>query len=219
MAQNFIDTPVAAEHDPRNTPADPNPPRRAPVALAAGAFLLLILLGAAFVVPRFRHHDALVEETRVAGGPPPVELAKIAYGPSAGKLELPGTVQAFEQTPVYARTSGYVTRRLVDIGDRVQKGQLLATIDDPQTTQQLRQAEASVMQLKAQLAQAAANAKLTTLNDQRYEELFKQGVVSRQTADTQQAQSGANDATVQAARANISAGEANVRSLEEQAGF
>lgn len=219
MAQNFIDTPVAAEHDPRRTPADPNPPRRAPVALAAGAFLLLILLGAAFLVPRFRHRDALVEETRLAGGPPPVQVATIALGTTSAKLELPGTVQAFEQTPIFARTSGYVSKRLVDIGDRVQKGQLLATIDDPQTAQQLRQAQANVLQLKAQLAQAVANAKLTTLNDQRYEELYRQGVVSRQVADTQEAQSGANDATVQAARANISAGEANVRSLEEQAGF
>ncbi len=219
MAQNFIDTPVGAEHDPRTTAVDPHPPRRAPVALAAGAFLLLILLGAAFLVPRFRHRDALVEETRVAAGPPPVEIATIVYGPTTGKLELPGSVQAFEQTPIYARTSGYVTRRFVDIGDRVSSGQLLATIDDPQTTQQLRQAQASVLQLKAQLAQADANAKLTTLNDQRYDELYKQGVVSLQTAQTQEAQSGANDATVQAARANIAAGEANVRSLQEQAGF
>ncbi len=70
-----------------------------------------------------------------------------------------------------------------------QKGQLLATIDDPQTAQQLCQAQAIVVQLKAQLAQALANAKLTTLNNQRFEELYKQG--------------GANDANVQAARANI----------------
>ncbi len=219
MAQNFIDTPVAAEHDPRATPADPHPPRRAPVALAGGFFLLLILLGGAFLVPRFRHKDALVEETRINAGPPPVEIASITFGTQTGKLELPGTVQAFEQTPVYARASGYITKRFVDIGDRVRQGQLLATIDDPQTAQQLRQAEATVLQLKAALAQAVANARLTTLNDQRYDELYKQGVVSLQTAQTQQAQSGANDATVQAARANISAGEANVRSLQEQAGF
>ena len=219
MAQNFIDTPAATEHDPRAAHADRNAPARGPVAFAAGAFLLLILLGAAFLVPRFRHKDALVEETRVAAGPPPVEIAKIALGTTSGKLELPGTVQAFEQTPIYARTSGYVTKRFVDIGDHVRQGQLLATIDDPQTAQQLRQAEASVLQLKAQLAQAVANAKLTTLNDQRYDELYKQGVVSLQTAQTQEAQSGANDATVQAARANIAAGDANVRSLQEQAGF
>ncbi len=219
MAQNFIDTPVTTEHDPRLTPADPNPSRRTPVALAGGFFLLLILLGAAFLIPRFRHKDALVEETRITAGPPPVEIANITYGTQSGKLELPGTVQAFEQTPIYARTSGYVTRRFVDIGDHVQKGQLLATIDDPQTAQQLRQAQATVMQLKAALAQADANARLTTLNDQRYDELYKQGVVSLQTAQTQEAQSGANNATVQAARANIAAGEANVRSLQEQAGF
>ena len=198
---------------------DPNPPRRTPVALAGGSFLLLILLGGAFLIPRFRHKDVLVEETRITSGPPPVEVATIALGTQTGRLELPGSVQAFEQTPIYARTSGYVTHRYVDIGDHVQSGQLLATIDDPQTAQQLRQAQAAVLQLKAQLAQADANAKLTTLNDQRYDELYKQGVVSLQTAQTQEAQSGANDATVQAARANIAAGEANVLSLQQQAGF
>ena len=219
MAQNFIDAPAAAQHDARSTPADRNPPRRGPVGAAAAAFLLLILIGAAFLVPKLRHREALVDDVRANSGPQPVEVATIAYGSNSGRLELPGTVQAFEQTPIYARTSGYVTKRYVDIGDHVRAGQLLATIQDPQTEQQLRQAQATVLQLKAQLAQARANAKLTTLNNQRYEQLYQQGVVSREAADQQVAQSGANDATVQAAVANISAGEANVRSLQEQAGF
>ena len=107
----------------------------------------------------------------------------------------------------------------MDIGDHVRQGQLLALIEDPQTQQALRQAQANVVQLQAQLAQAQANAKLTTLNNSRFEQLYKEGVVSREAADTQEAQSGANDATVNAARANILAGEANVRSLQEQAGF
>lgn len=219
MAQNFIDAPISGEHDVRATPGDPHPPRRGPVAAAGGAFLLLALVGAAFLVPKLRHRDALVEETRVNSGPPPASVIKVQYGSSSNKLELPGSVQAFAQTPVYARTSGYVSKRYVDIGDHVRTGQLLATIQDPQTDQQLRQAQATVMQLKAALAQAKANAKLTTLNNGRYEQLYQQGVVSREAADEQVAQSGANDATVLAAQANIAAGEANVRSLQEQAGF
>ncbi len=219
MAQNFIDAPATTQHEPRKAPADRNAPGRGPVAAAAGAFLLLTLVGAAFLVPKLRHREALVDDVRANGGPPPVEVATITYGSSAGKLELPGTVQAFEQTPVFARTSGYVTKRFVDIGDHVRTGQLLATIQDPQTEQQLRQAQANVVQLQAQLAQARANAKLTTLNNQRYEQLYQQGVVSREAADQQVAYSGANDATVQAAQANIAAGQANVRSLQEQAGF
>lgn len=219
MAQNFIDAPAAHEHDVRTTTADPRPPRRGPVAVAGGGFLLLVLLGAAFLIPKLRHRDALVEETRLNAGPPPVEVTRVQFGSNSSKLELPGSVQAFEQTPVYARTSGYISKRLVDIGDHVRTGQLLATIQDPQTEQQLRQAQAAVLQQKAQLAQARANAKLTTLNQQRFDQLYQQGVVSRAAADQQEAEAGANDATVQAAQANIAAGEANVRSLQEQAGF
>ena len=219
MAQNFIDTPAANQPDPLTAPADPRPPRRGAVAAAAGAFLLLILLGIAFLIPKLHHREALVDESRESMGPPPVSVTKIQFGSAASKLELPGTVQAFQQTPVYARTSGYVSHRFVDIGDHVRAGQLLATIQDPQTEQSLRQAQATVLQLRAQLVQARANAHLTTLNNQRYEQLYQEGVVSRAAADQQVAQSGANDATVQAAQANIAAGEANVRSLQEQAGF
>lgn len=219
MAQNFIDAPAAQQHDPRSTPADPKPPRRGVVAAAAAAFLLLIVVGVAFLIPKLRHQETLVQEARDAGGPPNVDVTRVKLGSANTDLELPGTVQAFEQTPIFARTSGYIKRRYVDIGDHVSAGQLLATIEDPQTEQQLRQAQANVLQLNAQLAQARANAHLTTLNNQRYEQLFQEGVVSRASADQQQAQSGANDATVQAAQANIAAGEANVRSLQEQAGF
>ncbi|WP_419803913.1 efflux RND transporter periplasmic adaptor subunit [Terriglobus sp.] len=219
MAQNFIDTPAGQQHDPRSTPADPAPPRRGPVAAAAAGFLLLVLVGVAFLIPKLHHREALVTESRDNMGPPDVDVERVQLGNANSRLELPGTVQAFEQTPIYARTSGYVSRRYVDIGDRVRAGQLLATIEDPQTEQSLRQAQASLLQLKAQLLQARANAHLTTLNNQRFEQLYQEGVVSRASADQQAAQSGANDATVQAAQANIAAGEANVRSLQEQAGF
>ena len=219
MAQNFIDVPSPQQHDPRLTPADPAPPKRGTVVAVAGMFLLLVLVGVAFLIPKLHHRDALVAESRESMGPPEVDVTRVLLGSADARLELPGTVQAFEQTPVYARTSGYVSRRYVDIGDRVRAGQLLATIEDPQTEQSLRQAQAAVLQLKAQLVQARANAHLTTLNNQRFEQLYQEGVVSRASADQQAAQSGANDATVQAAQANIAAGEANVKSLQEQAGF
>ena len=219
MAQNFIDAPAGEQHDPRSTPADPTPPRRGTVIAVAAGFLLLVLVGVAFLLPKLHHRDTLLAEARESMGPPEVDVTRVELGSPNAQLELPGTVQAFEQTPIYARTSGYIRKRYVDIGDRVRAGQLLATIEDPQTEQSLRQAQASVLQLRAQLLQARANAHLTTLNNQRYEQLFQQGVVSREAADQQAAQSGANDATVQAAQANIAAGEANVRSLQEQAGF
>lgn len=219
MAQNFIDTPGVEQHDPREAHQDPSPPQRGAVIAAASGFLLLVLIGVAFLIPKLHHRDALVTQAREDMGPPDVDVAQVQPGSADARLELPGTVQAFEQTPVYARTSGYISHRYVDIGDHVHTNQLLATIEDPQTEQSLRQAQANLLQLRAQLLQARANAHLTTLNNQRYQQLFQEGVVSRESADQQAAQSGANDATVQAAQANIAAGQANVRSLQEQAGF
>jgi RND family efflux transporter MFP subunit len=140
-------------------------------------------------------------------------------GDAGGHLEMPATVQAFDQTPIFARTSGYLKARYVDIGDHVRQGQLLALIDDPTTTQSLLQAKATVAQLKAQLAQAQANAVLSAVTNKRWQDLVQQGVVSQQDADTKLAQAGADDATVAAAKANIAAGEANVRNLTEQASF
>ena len=128
-------------------------------------------------------------------------------------------MQAFDQTPIYARTSGYVKARYVDIGDRVRRGQLLAEIDDPQTTQALMQAKATVLQQKAQLQQMQANAALSKVTNERWQGLVKEGVVSKQDADQRLGQADADIANVEAAKANIAAGEANVRSLSEQASF
>jgi RND family efflux transporter MFP subunit len=220
MAQNFTDAPaIPGEHSPVTTPSKQEPVGRGPMITAVGAFLLLIVLGIAFLLPKLHHKETLQDDVRANAGPPPVAVAKVSLGKATNVLELPGTVQAFSQTPIFARTNGYITKRFVDIGDHVKAGQLLAIIEDPQTEQSLRQARATVLQLKAQLVQAQANAKLSTLNNTRNQELQKEGVISQASADTFTAQAGANDATVNAAGANIAAGEANVKSLEEQASF
>ncbi len=220
MAQNYSDAPVLpGEHDVRATPQEKRSAGRGAFFSAFAAFLLLALLGVAFLIPKLRHRDSLVDQARAEAGPPPVVVTKLTLGQRSSKLELPGTVQAFEQTPIFARTAGYVSKRLVDIGDHVRAGQLLATIEDPQTQQSLLQAKATQLQLQAQLLQAQANAHLSTLNNTRNQQLQQEGVVSQATADTFTAQAGVNDATVNAARANIAAGEANVRSLQEQASF
>ncbi|MGI4758467.1 MAG: efflux RND transporter periplasmic adaptor subunit, partial [Janthinobacterium lividum] len=219
MAQNYTDPPAAGEHDVQATPSAQQPAGRGAYITAAAAFLLLAALGVAFLLPKLHHRDSLVDQVRVNAGPPPVVVTKVMLGQLSSKLELPGTVQAFQQTPIFARTSGYVTKRFVDIGDHVRAGQLLALIEDPQTRQSLNQAQATLLQLKAQLVQTQANAKLSTLNNTRNQQLQQEGVISQAAADQFTAQAGVNDATVNAAQANIAAGEANVRSLQEQASF
>ncbi len=203
----------------QNFQAAPEHSNRRPFVGAVAFFLILILIGVMFLIPKLRHRDTLEAEAKVAAGPPMVLTTKLKDGESGGHVELPATVQAFDQTPIFARTSGYVKTRYVDIGDRVHKGQLLAVIDDPQTEQALMQARAAVAQSKAQLAQAQANAVLSKVTNDRWQSLQKEGVVAQQDADTKLAQAGADSATVEAAKANIAAGEANVRSLTEQASF
>ncbi|ADV82116.1 efflux RND transporter periplasmic adaptor subunit [Terriglobus saanensis] len=206
-------------HTMSDTVQPVKPAGRGPVAVAGGAFLLLVLVGIVFLIPKLHHNHELADQAVQTTTEIPVHTVVIASGTADTKLDLPGTVQAFEQTPVFARTSGYVTKRFVDIGDHVKRGQLLAIIEDPTTQQSLRQAQATVLQMKAQLMQQQANAKLSTANGARWQQLYQAGVVSKVDAETRTAESGANDAAVEAARANIAAAEANVRSLEEQAGF
>ncbi|RSL16267.1 RND family efflux transporter MFP subunit [Edaphobacter aggregans] len=192
---------------------------RTPYVGAALFFLVLIVIGVLALMPKLRHRDELRVEAQEAVGPPVVLATKLKSGEAGGHLEIAASVQAFDQTPVFARTSGYVKARYVDIGDHVRQGQLLAVIDDPQTAQALMQAKATLAQLKAQLAQAQANAQLSNVTNERWQGLVKQGVVSKQDADQRFAQAGADVATVAAAQANIAAGEANVRNLAEQESF
>jgi RND family efflux transporter MFP subunit len=192
---------------------------RRPYVGAVAFFLLLALVGVAFLIPKLRHEKTLQGEARAASGPPTVLAVRLQAGSRGGHMELPATVQAYDQTPVFARTSGYLKERYVDIGDHVRQGQLLAIIDDPQTTQALMQARATLAQDKAQLAQAKANAVLSKVTNDRWQTLVKEGVVAQQDADTKLAQAGADAAAVNAAQANIAAGEANVANLEAQAGF
>jgi RND family efflux transporter MFP subunit len=199
--------------------AESNHPSRTPYVGAVAFFLILVVIGVMFLLPKLHHRATLAAEAQAAAGPPSVLVTILKEGQGGGHLELPATVQAFDQTPIFARTSGYVKARYVDIGDHVRKGQLLAVIDDPQTEQALMQAKATLAQQKAQLAQAEANANLSKVTNERWQGLVKEGVVAQQDADNRQAQAGADAATVNAAKANIAAGEANVRSLTEQESF
>lgn len=111
-------------------------------------------------------------------------------------LVLPGNTQAFIDSPIYARTNGYLKRWYVDIGARVHKGELLAEIETPELDQQLRQA-------KAELATAEANLNLSQITAERDENLLKTHSVSTQERDNSVNSNAANKATVESNRANV----------------
>jgi RND family efflux transporter MFP subunit len=111
-------------------------------------------------------------------------------------VTFPGNVQAFVETPIYARTAGYLTKWYVDIGGKVQDGQLLALIDTPEVDQQLRQAEAAQLQ-------AEANLDLAKTTAERWQNLLKSDGVSQQEVDQNVSAYKARQADLQAAVANV----------------
>ena len=136
---------------------------------------------------------------------PVVKVAPAERGPSTIVLALPGDITAFEDSPVYARVNGYVRRWTVDIGARVRAGDLLAEIETPELHQQLKQAQALVLQAKA-------NAEIARITHHRYLNLVKTNAVSQQDVDNAQA-------AVEARRADVSAAEAEVGRLSAMVGF
>jgi RND family efflux transporter MFP subunit len=169
-------------------------------ALLAGAVVLAIM----GIVPRVRARTSLQRQTEELAAPA-VIVAKPAPGRLSQDLVLPGNVQAFTDSPIYARTSGYLKSWAFDIGAHVKKGQRLAIIESPELDQQLEQA-------RADLATAQANSAYAKTQSSRYEELLGQNAVSKQDTDNFRAQASSTSNQVNAAMANV-------RRLEQLTGF
>lgn len=136
---------------------------------------------------------------------PVVAVVMPEAGAGGGALVLPGDVQAFNSAPIYARTNGYVRRWLVDIGDHVRAGQVLATLDAPELDQQLAQA-------RADYQTTLANQRLAGTTARRWQAMLGEDAVSRQEADEK-----AGDLAAKSAVANAAL--ANVRRLQALQGF
>ena len=179
------------------------PPRRALLVVGV-ALLTLLAAGAVTLIGRASHERALAKETEQETIPTVAVAHPLAEKPDE-ELVLPGTLQAFEESPIYARTSGYLVRWYKDIGSRVGEGDLLATIDTPEVDQELNQARATRQQIVAQLD-------LAKISADRWENLRKTDSVSAQEADQQ-------SSGYKQAQANLAAADANVRRLEQLEGF
>jgi RND family efflux transporter MFP subunit len=202
------------------------------VACALGIPLLALLLVG--YLPKRRRQQALEAAARSQRDSlPTVNVVRVERAPARTDLLLPGNVQAFTDSPIYARADGYLGRRHVDIGDRVKAGQVLAEIETPDLDEQVRQARASLLQARAALAQAQANLAqaqstehLANVTADRWSVLVSRGVLARQDGDQKQADyevavatRKAQEANVNAARNSVSAAEANLGRLLELQGF
>jgi RND family efflux transporter MFP subunit len=167
--------------------------RRRPIAwIAAAALLAALALG---TVPRIFAHRALIQQTATLAVPT-VSVMRPQAAPPVQEVLLPGDVEAFQQTPIYARASGYLKKWYVDIGGHVKAGQLLAEIDAPEVDDQLRQA-------RADQKQAEANQQLAALTAERYKNLLVSNSVSRQEADVMASDAQAKQALLEAADSNV----------------
>ena len=177
----------------------PNPParRRSPSFVFVGLVVVCLAVGLGVVgtLKRLHAHEALAAHTAAKVGL--TVAAHTVQATSVGEeVLLPATARAYTDSPVYARTSGYLKRWLVDLGAEVKADELLAEIDTPEVDQQLRQAEADA-------ATAVANEKLAETTATRYRTLLASHVVPKQDADEKFADAEAKHAALEAARANV----------------
>src|ERR1700758_1508394 len=112
------------------------------VAIGGGILVLFLVLLVAGILPRVRSNDELNRPARDAKSSVPAVYVIHAEPAAEGGLSLAATTQAIQDSIIYARTNGYISKRYVDIGDHVDEGQLLAEIASPEVDQQLSQAEA-----------------------------------------------------------------------------
>jgi RND family efflux transporter MFP subunit len=198
--------------------------------LFLAAVVLLVVLFLAGYLPLARRQSLIrAESLQQEQSLPRVEVIQVGRSTRDSEIELPGNIQAITEAPLLARASGYVQKRMVDIGDRVKSGQTLAEIEAPELDDQVRQARATQQQAQSALDQAQANLEqgksdmeFARVTAERWNNLSKRGVVSRQENDQYQTQYQSRVASVKSLekaiavqRSNIAATEANLARLEE----
>ncbi len=150
---------------------------------------------------------------------PTVRLVQPEPGPMEQSLLLPGNVGAFNSSSLFARASGYVTAWHSDIGTHVKTGDVLVTISAPDLDQQLEQAKAQLVQLRAAVEQAQANADLGEVTNGRTTRLVAQGWSTMEQGDTDRLTAVSRNAALAVAKANVTAQEAAVNRLQELTSF
>jgi RND family efflux transporter MFP subunit len=172
------------------------------ILMSGGALLLIALVGG--FVPQFRQRQTAAADTKELAIPTVAVVSPTATTPQSG-LNLPAEVKPWQEASIFARVNGYLKDWLVDIGAHVEKDQLLADIDTPDLDQQLAQA-------RSQAVLAQRNLKQAKSTNTKWQDLYKQGVVSQLDAENMATSQGTN-------QANTEAFAANLRFLEQEVAF
>lgn len=179
-------------------PGPSGPKRGLPAAAWIGFAVIVIGLLAVIaygVLSRAAAERALTTQTKAAAIPT-VEVTRPSSSKLSDEIALPGNTQGYTDTPIYARTSGYLKKWYFDIGARVKKGQLMAQIETPELDQQLQVSQAD-------LKSSEANLNLANTTSARYQNLLKSNSVSKQETDQATSDAAAKQAAVDASEANV----------------
>jgi len=203
-------------------------------AIFLGLAVLAVVAFFAGYIPLQNRRSVIAGEAHEAlRALPRVDVIQVGHSSGKSQLELPGNIEPIMEAPILARADGYLERRLVDIGDRVRAGQVVAEIDTPELEQQVAQAKAVIQQAQAALELAQANLQqgkadtgLARVTAQRTGNLLIKGAVSRQEDDANQAQYQSKLANLQALekailvqRSNVTAAQANEARLEKMLSY
>ncbi len=202
MSENLVEQQTTSKFA-----GEPDGPSRGPGALLRWFLILFVIfaiLGIYTVSQRMSEHKALAQQTEQTAVPY-VSVIHATPIDADSDMVLPGSLKPYVESPIYARTNGYLKKWYKDIGSHVAKGEILAEIDSPEVDQQLAQA-------RADLVTAQANLSLSTLTDTRYQDLIKSDSVSRQDLDNANGDLAARKAMAQSA-------DANLKRLEEEESF
>jgi len=221
VANHSVHAPTQSEgHQPRQVQS--SPASKTGLKLTVFAVLLVAALAIGFfVVQRHKSEEtaALVAQTvSQAAEPPAVDVVNVNYAPSSESVGYPGETRGWYESTIYARVNGYVDKWLVDIGDRVHKGQVLATIETPDLDAQLQAAQHQWAVSQSQVEVVKANAEFAKSTYDRWRDSPK-GVVSDQEREEKKAEYASSVAQLKSAQAKVSADQADVDRLNAIEGY
>ncbi len=214
-----INEPLSAQEEARQGNSTRGPEKPGHSVRYWLIFAVVLVIAAAAVVffgwlPRRQRRQEINQEAQQRKDERPrIEVQRVRRAPPTSQLQIPGTTLAYTEAYIYARASGYVSKRLADIGDRVRQGQLLAVVDAPDLDRQVTQARANLEQSQSNLAQLEAQLHLAAVTWDRWKVLVAKGVFSRQEGDQQEANYRVAEANVRAAQNTIQANRENLNRL------
>ena len=219
--RNCLREPAVGRRTERAPNDRPDTPRRWRRVLFGGSAFLLLAVGVAFGTSRSysQQREVLATADHAREFVPSVRVATVGASPGNIVVTLPATTAAFADANIYARATGYIGKRNVDIGDHVKQGELLAELGVPELDDQIAQNESTLEQLKATVQQAQANSTLAQATWGRDKPLLRDGWVTGHQGDIDLQTVKANEAAVSVAQANVAAQERLLRVLHQNRAY